>query len=185
MAQYANGGPAWALCEANAPGATLCQEEPLPPEGTYRVIGYFLFDREGEPILQWNWVEWSLEDAKTQARADLEVAYQARMEVGFAHDFGGGVEHLQVSRTEDQVRWLGFKDACEDQIAAGFGAAPVAIPIRSFENITHTVTADSGRALMIALRGWMATQLAWTWAMKDHIETLTTHEQFAALDFGG
>lgn len=52
---YANNGPDWTECEADAPGATVIVEQ-LPPEG-YTITTSVLFDQDGVPVRQYSFIE--------------------------------------------------------------------------------------------------------------------------------
>lgn len=122
-----------------------------------------------------------LDDLKAAKLADLLALYQAKYDLGFAYEFEGVTETLQM-RPQDLVNWLAFKDTCNDGIAAGFGAAPCPQNIRVTSNAEYTVSFAEGAAVMTALKAYGGGLLARQWALKDQIRSAPSAEALADID---
>jgi hypothetical protein len=126
-------------------------------------------------------VEQRLEDAKEVKAAQIELAFTTRFANGFPCVIGGNTETLQM-RPADQVNWLIFKDACDDNIAAGDGSAQNPLPLRTASNNEYSLTNVQGRNLMVALRTYGAGLLRRHWLLKDANKNATTEQEVQAID---
>lgn len=115
-----------------------------------------------------------------QKLRQLNQAYKIVYDFGFSFEIKGNNEVLQM-RQHDLINWLVFKDSCDDMIAEGLGNVITPLCIRCTSNKAYAVTANEGRAVMLALRAYGASLLAQLWAKKDLIEAAKTPEELAAI----
>lgn len=124
----------------------------------------------------------TLEQVKAARKRLAEAEYAARMVVGFPVPSLGPGETLQLRNDTDATRWLGFKDSCNDAIAAGLGDQLCPQAIRTTANNDHLVTFSAGAQLMRDLRAWAGAMLANLWSLKDAIEAAEDAEAVEAVD---
>lgn len=179
---YATGGPSWQIVEEGAPGAVLVVDADLPPAGTYTLTGWVVADVDGVPHRQFSFVEFDLPGSQAGMLNDLGARYQALLNQGFPATIDGATCFLQLRDADDKVNWLTFKDACEDQIAAGGGDVVMPMTLRDGANVDHTITANAGRSLAMAMRTWGAAAMANSWRLKDLITNAATKDDLAAVD---
>lgn len=113
--------------------------------------------------------------------AGANLQYSVRFANGFPCIIKGEAETLQL-RENDQLNWLIYKDSCDDAIAAGQGDQTAVLPLRTTANRLHALTANEGRALMLALRVFGAGLLMRHWLLKDAIAAAVEANDSAALE---
>jgi hypothetical protein len=174
---YAYGGPNWIVMadgttaeQAAAIGAKLVIDDELPPEGSYSILMAGVEDRgDLNPHRWFSTVPYGIEDEREALVGLALQRYADILDAGFPIDmspYGGGLEHLQLRDANDKANWLTFKDACQDQIEGGGGDQPMPQAVQTLENNAYTVTANQGKAMMIALRQWGGFHLGKSQAVK-------------------
>lgn len=185
MALYANGGPAWALCEPGDPGATLVAESELPPEGTYRLLGSVLFDAGGVPTMQYTFAPWDVATERTVLHARLDELVALRASRGCPVTLGGQTRHLATAVDTDLIRWTNLRLTAFQMQLVGQGDSLIAIggqavPIWTVEGTSHEVTANQASDLMLAVVGFGALNLSRERAAIDLIDAAETPEEVEA-----
>lgn len=85
----------------------------------------------------------------------------------FAYDFGSpyGVLNLQLRDSEDRTNWLTLRTSVSELIFAGYG--DTAISIRTEENITVPMTANSVAVMLRSMSQYGSDVLYNSWVLKD------------------
>lgn len=100
---------------------------------------------------------------------------------GFPHDFGDGVQHLQLRNNTDRTNWLTSQAAYQAQVGAGQGGVAGA-HFRTAENNVVTMTFLDGYMLLLSMAAWGAALYAVSWAKQDAIDAATTEAELDAIE---
>lgn len=107
------------------------------------------------------------------------------MESGYQHNFGTEEEPIygvlqNRKGSDDATNWLSLKDTCNEYIAAGYGAAPCEMPIKTADNVQHPLTYQETATVLNALKAWGGYNLKMSWELKTLIGTISTEEEYDA-----
>jgi hypothetical protein len=120
----------------------------LPPEGTYQLTGSTLMDSAGVPTIQYNIIEFDLEQLRAQKLNAALAAFDDHRQRAFSWDFGVTVAHddagvlvgvagLQTLQMRDDgvsndvQNWLGAQVGALTAVSGGHGAVVLALKTTS------------------------------------------------------
>lgn len=122
-----------------------------------------------------------LADLKAAKRQAVETEYATRLAIGFPLPGHPG-QTLQCRTDHDRTNWIGLMLKCQMMVAAGAGAQPCDMPLRTTANLGVQFTYAETLQIMLAILQWSAAMLGARWALKDACDTAATAEDLAAID---
>ena len=162
-------------------GAVWYEPAGAAPTGQ-TVVGSYLTDDNGAPREVNQLEPIPLLMRKGQKLAQLEVAYNAALAVGYPKAFGGVAETLQCRNDHDRTNWLGLIEKCKVVMGQGGGELPIDPPLRCTSNRKYAVTHAEAYVIMLEILNWVAGVMAVNWTYKDDIEAAATNAELDAIN---
>lgn len=128
-----------------------------------------------------------LGERKQTMRAAVAMKRDQQIAAGFSYDFGASTipgqsgVHVLDTRIEDARRWTNYRNACDDQYAAGLSV--MELPIRTNANVSLLVSPTEGKAVMVAMAKREGAIWKRSWEIEDQIRAAAGHAALDAIDY--